>query len=93
MDDLTLKLLVPVKVDGETVTSLTLRELNVDETIALERQHGTKTAAEQDKFFFSQSCGVVPDVIGKLGTRDWNRLKTRYWSTLGNGAQEPDSSE
>lgn len=93
MDNLTLTLLAPVVLNGETTTSLTLRELNVDETILLERQNGTKTPAEQDKFFFSLSCGVVPDVIGKLGTRDWTRLKTLYWKTLGNGELELGSSE
>jgi Phage tail assembly chaperone proteins, E, or 41 or 14 len=93
MDDLTITLLKPVIVDGETTSSLTLRELTVDEMILHEKQHGTKTTAEQDKFFFSMSCGVVPDVIGKLGSRDWNRLKSRYWSTLGNGMLEPSSSE
>lgn len=92
MDDLTLKLLAPVKIDGETIGSLTLRELTVDETILLEKQNGTKTPAEQDKFFFAMSCGVLPDAIGKLGTRDWTRLKTLYWKTLGNGELELDSS-
>lgn len=83
--DLTVKLGAAVKaVDGSMVESLTLRELTVDENIVLERHGGGKGPLEQDKAFFAMSCGVDPDVIGKLGQRDWTRLKNRYWTTLGN---------
>ena len=91
--DLTIKLLAPVNVDGETHQTLTLQELTVDQIILLDKQHGSKPTSEQDKYFYAQSCGVVPDVIGKLGSRDWNRLKQRYWSTLGNAGLEPETAE
>lgn len=91
--ELTVTLLKPVTgADGVQVTALTLRELTVDENIALERQGAGKGALEQDKAFFAMSCGVAPDVIGKMGQRDWTRLKNRYWSTLGNVELEPATS-
>ena len=93
MDDLTITLKTPVAgSDGVQVAALTLRELTVDENIALERQGNGKGPLEQDKAFFAMSCGVPPDVIGKLGQRDWTRLKTKYWSTLGNVELEPLTS-
>lgn len=91
--DLSVKLLTPVTVDGETTTTLVLRELTVDEIILLDKQNASKPMNEQDKYFYAQSCGVVPDVIGKLGQRDWNRLKALYWSTLGNVEPEPETAE
>lgn len=91
--DLTLKLLKPVTVDGETHQHLVLRELTVDEIILLDKQNGSKPVSEQDKYFYAMSCGVVPDVIGQLGQRDWNRLKTRFWNTLGNVELEPTTAE
>lgn len=92
--DLTIKLIKSVKgADGLVVDSLTLHELTVDENIVLERQGAGKGALEQDKAFFAMSCGVAPDVIGKLGQRDWTRLKNRYWTTLGNVELEPVTSE
>ena len=91
--DLSITLKTPVTVDGQTVTSLTLRELTVDEQIALEQSHKNKGPLEQDKHFFALSCGVAPGVIGALGSRDWTRLKTRYWETLGNVESEDTPSE
>lgn len=92
--DLTVKLLRPVKgADGTTTDALTLRELTVDENIALERQGAGKGPLEQDKAFFALSCGVSPDVIGSMGQRDWTRLKNRYWQTLGNVEPEPTTAE
>ncbi len=91
--DLTIELLRPVTgSDGLKVTALTLRELTVDENIVLERQSAGKGALEQDKAFFAMSCGVAPDVIGKMGQRDWTRLKNRYWQSLGNVEPEPVTS-
>ena len=91
--DLTVKLEKPVTgADGVRVTELTLRELTVDENIVLERSNAGKGALEQDKAFFAMSCGVAPDVIGKMGQRDWTRLKNRYWSTLGNVELEPTTA-
>ena len=93
MEDLTITLKTPVTgSDGIRVDALTLRELTVDENIALERQGNGKGPLEQDKAFFAMSCGVAPDVIGKLGQRDWTRLKNRYWSTLGNVELDPLTS-
>jgi hypothetical protein len=90
----TLKLSRPVKgPDGGTTSELTLRELTVDENIALERQSTGKGTLEQDKAFFAMSCGVSPDVIGAMGQRDWMRLKNLYWGTLGNVEPEPESLE
>ena len=91
--DLTIQLQKPVTgADGIKVASLTLRELTVDENIVLERSGAGKGALEQDKAFFAMSCGVPPDVIGKMGQRDWMRLKNRYWTTLGNVEPEPETS-
>jgi len=89
-DELTVKLITPVSLDGQEFKSLTLRELNVDDTILLEKMGKEKGPIEQDKAFFAATCGVNQEVIGKLSLRDWTRLKTRYWETLGNaewGAQ------
>lgn len=92
-ESLTIPLKKPVTVEGQRYDSLTLRELTVDEVILLERQNGSKGQVEQDKFYFAMSCGVLPDVIGALGQRDWTRLKTRFWETLGNVESEGDPSE
>ena len=83
-EELTVKLIKAVTLDGQEIKSLTLRELDVDETILLEKMGKDKGPIEQDKAFFAASCGVSQEVIGKLGQRDWTRLKTRYWETLGN---------
>jgi len=82
--NLTVNLLTPVNVDGLEITELTLRELCVDEEIALAKTHGEKFGIEQDKYFFATSCGVSPEVIGKLKRRDWTRLKNRFHEELGN---------
>lgn len=92
-ENLTVKLKNPVTVEGQRYDSLTMRELTVDEVILLERQNGSKGQVDQDKFYFAMSCGVIPEVIGALGQRDWTRLKTRFWETLGNVASEEDTSE
>jgi Phage tail assembly chaperone proteins, E, or 41 or 14 len=92
-ENLTVKLKKPVTVDGQEYASLTMRELSVDDTILLERQNKDKGPVEQDKAFFAMSCGVVPEVIGKMGSRDWTRLKTRYWETLGNVESGDEPSE
>jgi hypothetical protein len=91
--DLTIKLLKPAVVAGHTTSELTLRELSVAENLALEKSHKDKTPLEQDVHFFALSTGVAPDVILALGQRDWTRLKTRYWETLGNVGLEAEPSE
>jgi hypothetical protein len=91
--DLTVKLLSPVTVDGEKITELTLRELTVDENIALQERHGEQSAIKQDKYFFAMSCGVAPEVIGSLKQRDWTRLRFRFSETLGNVEPESGNSE
>ena len=93
IENLTVKLKNPVTVEGQRYDSLAMRELTVDEVILLERQNGSKGQVDQDKFYFAMSCGVIPEVIGALGQRDWTRLKTRFWETLGNVASEEDTSE
>lgn len=90
---LTIELLVPVKgADGFETTELTMRELTVDENIVLERQGAGKGPLENDKAFFAMCCGVSPDVIGKLGQRDWRRLQNRFYATLGKSDPEPATS-
>ena len=84
METAELKLLAPVTIDGDTTATLVLKELTVEQLLVLERSHGGKTAFEQDVYTFAMSCGVAPDVIKKLGQRDWQRLKMKYWETLGN---------
>lgn len=91
--NLTVKLIKPRSLDGQEFTDLTLRELSVDEIIAHEKTHGQKLVIESDKFFFALSCGVPPELIGKLCDRDWKRLKQRYWETLGNVGPEPEPAE
>lgn len=92
MDELTIKLLSPVKFDGVEYTHLTIKELTVAENLAIQKQHGSKIPYEQDVYFFALSCGVSPDVILALKGRDWNRIKTKYWEVLGNPEPEPESS-
>lgn len=91
--NLTLKLTKPVSMDGQEFTELTLRELTVDEIIAHEKSHGQKVVPENDKFFYALSCGVPPELIGKLGSRDWQRLKHLHWATLGNVGLESEPAE
>jgi hypothetical protein len=94
MEDLTVKLLSPVTVDGQKITELVLlHELSVDESIEQEKLHGGKTNREQDKFFFAKTCGVAPEVIGALKGRDWTRLRLKFSETLGNVEPESESSE
>lgn len=92
MSNIILKLITPVKVDAVSYSELSLRELVVDEIIALESQGVGKTTTAQDRDYFALSCGVPPDVIGKLGSRDWDRLKRLHWQKLGNGASEPETA-
>lgn len=91
--NLTVKLLKPVTLDGLEHKELTLRELTVNEIIAHEKSHGAKVPAESDKHFFALSCGVPPELIGELGSRDWQRLKQRHWATLGNVESESEPAE
>lgn len=92
--DLTVKLQKPVTTsDGQVTTELTFRELTVDELIIVERQSAGKGDIEQDKILYAMSCGVSPEVIGKVGQRDWVRLRQRYWSTLGKAEPEPATAE
>ena len=93
MENLTLKLTKPVNFDAATFEELTLRELIVDEMIGLEKQHSSKPTIEYDKHFFALTCGVQPDVIGQLGSRDWVRLKNFYWDKLGNVELQAMTSE
>ena len=84
METIEVTLLSPVTINGDTTNTLVLRELTVEELLALEKSHGHKSAFEQDVYMFSMSCGVAPDVIKKLRERDWKRLKMKYWETLVN---------
>lgn len=93
MQNLTLKLIKPVTVDNLDYDSLTLNELTVDESISLNKQHGGKTLLEQDKYFFAMSCNVNPEVIGRLGERDYRRLQNMYKATLGNDDSPYESLE
>lgn len=90
--DLTVKLIKPVNIAGQEITELTLNELTVREKIAHEKSHGNKTVIEQDLYYFALSCKVSPYTIESLCERDWNRLKARYWETLGNLEPEPETS-
>ena len=91
--NLTLKLNRPVKTgDGITTHELTMRELTVAENVALEHQSAGKGTLEQDVAFFAMSCGVSTEVIMGMGQRDWTRLKTRYYETLGNVEPESENS-
>lgn len=93
MDDLTIKLLSKVNVDGMEYDKLTLRELTVDEVIELEDKHGTKVPTAQDKYFFAMACNVPPEVIGSLGQRDFIRLRNLHTDKLGNVKPEGENSE
>jgi hypothetical protein len=84
MDDLELKLLKPVTFDGITHETLVLRELQVKELMALDKGAGNRTAFEQDVHLYALSAGVSPDLIKELHQRDWNRLRAKYWETVGN---------
>lgn len=92
-ENTTIKLWSPVEIPGHTVDELTMRELSVDENIALGKAHGNKTTLEQDKEFFALMTGQPPEVIGKLKNRDWMRLKNKYWETLGNVEPASNTSE
>lgn len=91
MENLTYNLKSPVVMDGMTYDHLTLNELTVDEMVAFNKSHGTKTLMEQDKFYFAMMCQVSPDVIGKLKQRDWNGLRKHYKDTLGNDEQDSET--
>lgn len=88
-----LRLFSPVEFDSVRYDELSLRELTVDEMIALEKSTGNKLVIEQDKAFYSLTCGVPPQVIGNMKSRDWVRLKNYYWDKLGNVELPPVTSE
>ena len=68
--------------------SLTLRELTVDEHIALESKHGHKTPLGQDREYYAVMAGVPPEVIGNMKRREWTKLRAFYEKNLGNDGPE-----
>lgn len=86
MDVITLKLRTPIQADGITIDTLTLRELKVKELLALEEAAaaGNRSAGKQEVHRFALMTGLSPDSISELSERDWNRLRTKYWETVGN---------
>jgi hypothetical protein len=90
--DTTLKLLTPVVVEDETVSELTLRELSVDELLAQEKTHGSKSILEQDIHSYALMTGYSPKVIRALKQRDWMRLRNLFWSTLGNVSDDQEEA-
>ena len=92
---ITVDLLFPVEYAKEArkITSITLRELTVDEIIEVERDSDGRSMTADDKTLFAKMSGLPPEIIGALKSRDWRRLKNKYHSTLGNVGPESDSSE
>lgn len=92
-DQVTIPLLRPVEFDGLKVTSITLNEITVEESLELDKKAASRTGLEQDIHYFAKMAGKPPALIQSLKERDWKRVKNAYWETLGNFEQEPESSE
>lgn len=91
-DRLTVPLWRPVEVDGVKHSSVTLRELTVEENLELEKAGASRSSFEQDIHYFAKMASKPPAFMLALKERDWKRVKNYYWETLGNVEQEPQTS-
>ena len=64
----------PIEVDGETVSSLTLRRPLVKDMIAAERQPG---AIGQEAATISACAGLPFEAVGRLDAEDYRRVLLR----------------
>lgn len=80
----------PIFHEGGEYATFTVKELTVDELIALEKgdTSNSRTVVESDKHYFALACGVSPAVIGLLSQSDFNRLRRENAKVLGNLDQE-----
>lgn len=65
-----------MKVDGQEVTKLTMREPTLDDHIAHEKLDGTE--AQNDRAMISNLCMVSPEDLGKIPLRDWLKLQRAF---------------
>ena len=91
-DVLTVPLWRPVEVDGVRYSSVSLRELTVEENLELEKAGASRSSFEQDIHYFAKMAGKPASFMTQLKERDWKRIKNFYWETLGNVEQEPTTS-
>lgn len=92
-DVVKIPLLRPFDHDGVRYTSVSLRELTVEETLELEKGASGRTSMEQDICYFAKMAGKPTSFFSVMKERDWKRVKNIYWETLGNAELEPTSSE
>jgi hypothetical protein len=92
-DKVVVQLIRPIEFDGIKHSSVTLRELTVEENLELDKASGNRTSLEQDIHYFAKMAGKPAGFMLVLKERDWKRLKNIYWETLGNVELELTSSE
>ena len=72
----TIKLRTPVKVDGVSVDTLTMREPLVSDLLAAKRN---KSSAEEiEVVTFANLCEVAPETIKGLTVFDYNRVQAAF---------------
>lgn len=70
----------PIKVDGQKVETLTMREPTVlDQKLA---QSNTKTNVDMETQLFANLCGIPSDVVNGMKLSNYNRLQIAYSSFL-----------
>ncbi|WP_321392857.1 phage tail assembly protein [Emcibacter sp.] len=71
-----------VEVNGEKITSLTMRRPKVRDDLAMDSHKGT--AAEKEIFLFANLCDVSMDVICDLDQgADYTKLQEKYSGFFG----------
>ena len=81
MEPITIELSSPIEHDGKTITSLTFREAEVGDAMAMDAVKGemAKSAA-----LLACMCGLSLPVMKKIKFRDMNRIMGAVAALMGN---------
>lgn len=66
----------PLKIGGVDTTALRMREPTVRDQIVMDETEGG--AALKEVTFFANLCGLVPDDLLAMGTRDYKRVQDAF---------------
>ena len=81
----TVTLLHPIEVNGETVSTVTMRRPIVRDLRAAQRQSGSN-AAEVELMMFANICELAPEALDLMDLGDYRELQVTYEGFLSRGS-------
>jgi hypothetical protein len=80
MTNTTITLQTPIKIDGEMITSLTMREPTVADQLSVSRYKGND--AEKEIFLLGNLCNLVPHDFEQMTMRDYKKIQQAWLDFL-----------